>query len=102
MFLFPPRPIQDIWRDPQFDFADTLEERLLAAGLHYSTERHIALRSYQPPGAGWRRLANRYKKKFVHVPLNRFGAATIEKLRMFHVLNGHQIRSFAEHFIRKP
>lgn len=102
MFLFPPRPIQDIWRDPQFDFADTLEERLLAAGLHYSTERHIALMSYKPPGAGWRRLASRYKKKLVHVPLNRFGAATIEKLRTFHVLNGHHIRSFAEHFIRKP
>ena len=25
MFLFPPRPIRDIWRDPQFDFTDTLE-----------------------------------------------------------------------------
>ena len=102
MFLFPPRPIQDIWRDPQFDFVDTLEERLLAAGLHYSTERHVALMSYQPPGAGWRRLATKYKKKIVHVPMSRFGAATIEKLRMFHVLNGHHVRSFAEHFIRKP
>ncbi len=102
MFLFPPRPIKDIWRDPQFDFTDTLEERLIAGGLHYSNERHIALMSYQPPGAGWRSLASRYKKKIVHVPLNRFGAANIEKLRMFHVLNGHHIRSFAEHFIRKP
>jgi hypothetical protein len=102
MFLFPPRPIPDIWRDPQFDFADTLEERLLAAGLQYSNEKHIALLSYQPPGAGWRRLASRYRKKIVHVPMARFGAATIEKLRMFHVLNGHQVRSFAEHFIRKP
>jgi hypothetical protein len=102
MFLFPPRPIQDIWRDPQFDFVDTLEERLIAAGLHYSNERHIALMSHQPPGAGWRRLASRYHKKIVHVPLSRFGAATIEKLRMFHVLNGHHVRSFAEHFIRKP
>ena len=102
MFLFPPRPVRDIWRDPQFDFVDTLEERLIAAGLHYSNERHIALMSHSPPGAGWRRLASKYKKKIVHVPMNRFGAATIEKLRMFHVLNGHHIRSFAEHFIRKP
>jgi hypothetical protein len=102
MFLFPPRPVRDIWRDPQFDFVDTLEERLIAAGLHYSNERHIALMSHSPPGAGWRRLASKYKKKIVHVPMSRFGAATIEKLRMFHVLNGHHIRSFAEHFIRKP
>lgn len=102
MFLFPPRPIRDIWRDPQFDFTDTLEERLLAAALCHSRERHIALMSSAPPGAGWRRLASRYHKKIVHVPLSRFGAATIEKLRMFHVLNGHQVRSYAEHFIRKP
>lgn len=102
MFLFPPRPIADIWRDPQFDFTDTLEERLLAAALCYSRERHIALLSHSPPGAGWRRLAARYKKKLVHVPLSRFGSSTVEKLRMFHVLNGHQVRSFAEHFIRKP
>ncbi len=102
MFLFPPRPIRDIWRDPQFDFADTLEERLLAAALCYSREKHIALLSHSPPGAGWRRLASRYRKKIVHVPMNRFGATTIEKLRIFHVLNGHQVRSYAEQFIRKP
>ncbi len=85
-----------------FDFADTLEERLLAAAFVYSRERHIALLSHSPPGAGWRRLAAKYHKKILHVPLGRFGNATIEKLRMFHVLNGHQIRSFAGHFIRKP
>ncbi len=102
MFLFPPRPIPDIWRDPQFDFADTLEERLIAAGLHYSRERHIALMSHSPPGAGWRRLAAKYHRRIVHVPLARFGAETIEKLRIFHVLNGHQVRSYAEHFIRRP
>ena len=33
MFLFPPRPIEDIWRDRQFYFTDTLEERLLGAAL---------------------------------------------------------------------
>ncbi|MCA9061923.1 MAG: hypothetical protein KDA96_02660 [Planctomycetaceae bacterium] len=102
MFLFPPRPIMDIWRDPRFDFADTLEERLLAAGLCYSREKHIALMSHKPPGAGWRRLAARFRKKIVHVPLSRFGTETVERLRMFHVLNGHQVRSYAAHFIRKP
>jgi hypothetical protein len=102
MFLFPPRPIQDIWRDPQFDFADTLEERLLAAAIVYSREKHIALLSHTPPGPAWRRLASKHKKKLLHVPLSRFGNETIERLRMFHVLNGHTVRSYAEHFIRKP
>lgn len=102
MFLFPPRPIPDVFQDPRFDFTDTLEERLLSAAMHYSRERHIALLSHAPPGAGWRRLARKYKKKIVHVPMNRFGASTIAKLRMFHVLNGQQVRSYAADFIRKP
>ncbi|MFV0443059.1 MAG: hypothetical protein ACK5Q5_05780 [Planctomycetaceae bacterium] len=101
MFLFPPRDIPDVWRDPRFDYADTLEERLLAAALHHSTEPHIALLSEAPPGAGWRRLAKRHGKRLVHVPLMHFSQETVQQLRMFHVLNGQQVRSYAEHFIRK-
>jgi hypothetical protein len=101
MFLFPPRPIDDVWRDAQFDYADTLEERLLAAALHHSREKHIALLSEAPPGAGWRRLAKRHGKRIVHVPLAHFSQETVQQLRMFHVLNGQQVRSYAEHFIRR-
>lgn len=50
MFLFPPRDIPDIWIDPRFDFVDTLEERLIVAGCHYSREKHLALLSESPPG----------------------------------------------------
>ena len=57
MFLFPPRPIRDIWHDRRFDFTDTLEERLIAAGCYHSQERHVALLSAAPPGPGIRRLA---------------------------------------------
>ena len=102
MFLFPPRDIPDVWRDQRFDFTDTLEERLLVSACVHSRENHIAILSESPPGAGWRRLAKRFGKKLLHVPLAHFSQETIQKLRMFHVLNGHQIRSFAEHFIRKP
>jgi len=101
LFLFPPRPVYDIWNDVQFDFVDTLEERLLVAACHYSEEKHIALLSETPPGAGWRRLAKRYQKKLIHVPLGRYSQETLQQLRMFHVLNGQEIRSFAAHYIRK-
>jgi hypothetical protein len=101
MFLFPPRDVPDVWRDERFDFTDTLEERLLAAALYHSWEKHIAVLADKPPGAGWRRLAKRYGKKLVHVPLAHFSQETVQQLRMFHVLNGQQIRSFAQHFIRK-
>ncbi len=100
-FLFPPRPIPDIWRDPRFDFTDTLEERLIAGGCYHAEENHVALLSFGPPGPAWRRLAKRYKKKLIHVPMAKFSQQTIQQLRMFHVLNGHQVRSWASDFIRK-
>ncbi|QDT46883.1 hypothetical protein Pan258_09080 [Symmachiella dynata] len=101
MFLFPPRPVPDIWMDPRLDFTETLEERLVAAACLHSNERHIALLSPLPPGPGWRRLAKKFRKRLVHVPLGRFSQSTVQQLRLVHVLNGQQVRSYASHFIRK-
>jgi hypothetical protein len=99
-FLFPPRSIPNIWTDRRLDFADTLEERLLAAALMHSRERHVALVSPRPPLAGWRRLARRFGRKFIHLPLKRFSGQLLERLRQFHVLNGKQVRSYAADYIR--
>jgi hypothetical protein len=99
-FLFPPRPIPDIWIDPRLDFADTLEERLLAGAFLHSRERHVAVVSPRPPSASWRRLARRFGRKIVHLPLKRFGGQLVERLRRFHVLNGKTVRSYAADFIR--
>ena len=101
MFLFPPIPIHDIWLDPRLDFVDTMEERVLAAACMHSSCPHVALLSAYPPSAGWRRMAKRFKKRLVHIPLAQFSAATVQQLRMVHVLNGRQVRSFAQHFIRR-
>ncbi|MCA8984602.1 MAG: hypothetical protein R3C12_06310 [Planctomycetaceae bacterium] len=101
MFLFPPRDIPDIWTNKRFDFVDTLEERLIVAGCHYSREKHVALLSEAPPGVAWRKLAQRAGRKLIHVPLKRFSQQTVQQLRMFHILNGQEVRSFAAHFIRK-
>jgi hypothetical protein len=100
LFLYPPRPIPDIWIDPRLDFADTLEQRLLAAAFLHSRERHVAVVSPGPPSASWRRLARRFGRKIVHLPLHRFGGQLIERLRRFHVLNDKVVRSYAADFIR--
>jgi hypothetical protein len=101
LFLYPPVAIPDIWHDRELDFTETLEERLLAAACRYSACPHIALVSAAPPGAGWRKLAQRYRKKWVHLPMGQFSDATIQQLRMVHVLNGREVRSYAAEFIRK-
>jgi len=101
-FLYPPVHIHDVWTDPRLDFTETLEERLLAAACLHSRSRHIALLSPLPPGAGWRRMAKRLRKTWVHLPLGQFSDSTVQQLRMVHVLNSKQVRSYAAHFIRRP
>jgi len=101
MFIYPPVMIPDIWSDPRLDFASTLEERLIAAGCLYSTCRHVALLSPAPPGQAWKKIAKHYGKTLVHLPLSKFGDSTVQQLRMVHVLNGKEIRSYASNFIRR-
>ena len=101
LFLFPPRALPDLWSDPRLDFADTLETRLLAGAFLHSRERHVAVVSPGPPPASWRRLARRFGKKIVPIPLDRFGGQLIARLRRFHVLNGKRVRSYAADFIRE-
>jgi hypothetical protein len=100
LFLFPPRPIPEVWTDPRLQFADTLEERLLAAGFLHSRDRHVAVVSPKPPLASWRRLARKYGRKLVHLPLKRFSGQMLERLRTFHVLQGKHVRTYAADYIR--
>ncbi|KAA1261694.1 hypothetical protein LF1_42490 [Rubripirellula obstinata] len=101
MFLYPPVSIRDIWLDRRLDFTETLEERVIAAACMHSRGRQIAVLSSLAPGTGFRRLARRYKKQLIHVPLSSFSDEQVGQLRTVHVLNGSEVRSYAESFIRK-
>lgn len=99
-FLYPPRYIPDVWTDPRFPRAESLEERLLYAAVFHSQERHVVVVSPCPLKASWRRMARDFGKKLVHLPLSRFSGRTVDRLRIVHVLNGKDVRSYAAHFIR--
>jgi hypothetical protein len=101
LFLYPPRSIPDIWSDKELQFADTLEEKLIAAACLHANSKQIALLSPIAPLASWRRIAKRFGKSLVHVPLSQFSDAMVAQLRTVHVLNGKEVRSFAAHFIRQ-
>ncbi|MEQ1830894.1 MAG: hypothetical protein ABL921_33415 [Pirellula sp.] len=101
MFLFPPKSIADIWEDERLDFADTMEQRLVAAACLHSEARHVACLSWTSPGLALKKIAKLFKRSLVHVPLNHFSDSTVQQLRTFHVLNGKQVRTYAAHFIRK-
>ena len=101
LFLYPPVGIPDVWTDARLDYTETLEERLVAAACVHSRGKQIAILSALPPGNGFRKLARRYRKHLVHVPLNSFSDEQVQQLRTVHVLNGSEVRSYAEEFIRK-
>ena len=99
-FLFPPRPIPDIWKDRRFEFAQSLEERLLAGAMFHSREKRVVLVSPRPPQIQWRKIARRFGKQLIFLPLKRFSHQTVHRLRHFHVLNSKEVRSYASKFIR--
>ena len=101
MFLYPSLSIPDVWGDRSLDFADTMEQRLIAAACKYSRHRHIALMSPLPPGSAWRSIARRMGKRLVHIPMSAFNDEQIQQMRIVHVLGGKHVRSYAEHFIRR-
>jgi hypothetical protein len=100
-FLFPPRYIPDVWNDPRFEFAQTMEEKLIAGACYHSRERFVALVSTVRPLPRWRRIARQTKKQLIHIPLGRFSRDTIDRIRRFHVLNGKHVRSYAAKFVRE-
>jgi hypothetical protein len=100
LFLFPPVPILDIWSDKRLEFAETLEERLIAAACLHSRAPHVALLSAFPPGTAWKAIARQRRRQLVHVPLGQFSDETVQRLRMVHVLNGKKVRSYAAEYIR--
>jgi len=99
-FQFPPRPIPNVWADPRLAFARSLEDRLIAGAALHSQEKHIAVVSPIPPLARWKKIARTFDRKLIPIPLSRFSGQTVSRLRQFHVLNGHEIRSFASQFIQ--
>lgn len=101
LFLYPPRAIPDIWDDPRLEFSKTLEEHLIAAAAMHSQEAHIVVVAPLKPPASWRRSTQHFSRQLVPIPLGRFSGQTIEQLRRFHVLNGHDMRRYAAKFIRR-
>lgn len=99
-FIFPPRFIPDIWINPRFRKLKTLEDRLLAGAFYHSVQKNVAVVSASPPTSAWKWLARKHKKKIVHIPLSRFSQQMLDRLRVFHVLNGKSIRSAAARYIR--
>ncbi len=96
---YPPGRMFHVWEDPCFDMARNKAERLLLAALDYSEERHIVYVSASPPRSWFHTYATRIKRKILYVPIGNLSPVTLKRIRTFHVLSGHHVRSYAKDYV---
>jgi len=96
---YPPRRMNDVWTDNDYSFAQGKAEVLLLAALDYSPEIHVVYAAARPPRSYLRQIAGRLGKKIIHIPLGSLSPITLKKLRVFHVLFGHDKRGMAKDYI---
>lgn len=99
--LFPPRQVPDVFAlsEPPLG-ARTALETLVAGACLFARQKAVAYAAWEPPSLALQSIAHQAGKRLVHVPLSTFPATALEKLRTFHVLNGKDVRGWADRFIQ--
>jgi hypothetical protein len=99
LMTLPPCRMFDVWSDPDYEFAETKAERLLLAGLDYSTEKLVVYVAAKPPRSVFRTIAARYGHQILYIPIGQLSPTKLKKIRVVHVLDGHDRRSEAKDYI---
>jgi hypothetical protein len=99
LMSLPARRMYDVWRDPDYDFAETKPERLLMAGLDYSLERFVVYVAAKPPRTVFRSIAARFGRTIIYIPIGQLSPVALKKIRVVHVLDGYDKREIAKKYI---
>ena len=99
LMTLPPRRLFDVWSDLDYDTAETKAERLLMAGLDYSTERNVVYIAAKPPRSSFRHLAAKVNRKIIYIPLGQLSPAKLKKIRVVHVLDSYARRAEAKQYL---
>jgi len=99
MMSYPPRRLFDVWSDPDYTDCRTKAEVLLKAAIDYSMQTLISYVAHRPPRSAFKSYAARFGKKIVYIPIGQLSSVTLNKLRVFHVLDGHDTRRIADEYI---
>ncbi|HEY4744813.1 MAG TPA: hypothetical protein VIH45_09170 [Desulfuromonadaceae bacterium] len=95
----PPRRLRDVWSDPDYRGCGTKAELLLLAGLDYSREQHVVYVAARPPRSIFKRIAARLGRRIVFIPLGSLSPPTLKRIRVMHLLSGHDKRAIARDYI---
>jgi hypothetical protein len=99
LLSLPSQRMMDVWGDPDYELAETKPERLLLAALDYSLERLIVYVASRPPRSVFRSIAARMDRKIIYIPVGQLSPLALKKVRVMHVLDGHDKRAVAKDYI---
>jgi hypothetical protein len=99
LLSLPPHRMSDVWQDWDYAFAESKSERLLAAALDYSLEKIVVYAAAKPPRGIFKTLAARLGRKIVYIPIGQLSPVALKKIRLMHILDGHDRRQTAKDYI---
>lgn len=99
MMSYPPRRMFNVWQDSDYAVCRSKAEVLLMAAIDYSIKSIIVYVAAKPPRSQMKSFAARYGKKIVFVPIGQLSPITLGKIKIFHVLDGHDKREIAGDYI---
>lgn len=99
LLSYPPRRLHDVWSDPNYRGCGTKAEVLLLAALDYSPEQHVVYVAARPPRSIFKRIASRLGRKIVFIPLGSLSPPALKRIRVMHLLYGHDKRRIAKDYI---
>lgn len=99
LMTYPPGQLPDVWTDPYYQSAQSRVERLVMAAIEFTREDSVAYVAARPPRSRWRALARRFGKQLVYLPMGALAPAQRRRVRVFHVLAGHEVRGVAAEYI---
>jgi len=99
LMSLPPRRMYDVWQDADYELAESNAERLLLAALDYSIHRYVVYVAARPPRSIFRAIASRVGRTIVYIPIGQLSPVSLKKIRVVHVLDGHDKRDIAKDYL---
>jgi hypothetical protein len=99
LMSLPARRMHNVWFDPDYDFAENKPERLLLAGIDYSIQKYVVYVAPKPPRSVFKNIAARMGRTIIYIPIGQLSPLTLKKVRVVHVLDGHDKRKIAKEFL---
>lgn len=99
LLSYPPRRLSDVWHDEDYQMCANKAEVLLMSAIDYSLQPVVLYVAKSPPPSRMKSFAARFGKRICYIPLAQLSPPLMQKIRVFHVLDGHHRRDVAGEYI---